>query len=127
MNKTKKSILIVEDNLINARLLAEYLKRKEIDYLLAYDGETAVQCVKENKDISLVLMDIGLPKMSGEEAMNEIKKMRTDLPVIAQTAYTFSDSEEEFLEAGFDDYLSKPINFYVLDKMLSKYYHVSYV
>ena len=118
-------ILIVEDNSINARLMSEYLKRKGIEYVIAPDGETAVEEVKNKLDISLVLMDIGLPFMSGEEAMEEIKKIRPDLPVIAQTAYTYADSEEQYILAGFDDYLAKPINFHSLDKLLVKYDYVS--
>ena len=121
MKKMKKYVLIVEDNSLNARLMGEYLKRKRVDYILAPDGETAIEVVKKNPDICLVLMDIGLPKMSGDEAMVEIKKIRYDLPVIAQTAYTFADCEDNYIKAGFDDYISKPINFHMLDTLLLKY------
>jgi len=121
----KKYILIVEDNALNARLMGEYLRRKGVEFVLAPDGESAVVEVKNNPEISLVLMDIGLPFMSGDEAMLEIKKIRCDLPVIAQTAYTYADSEDQYINAGFDDYIAKPINFYNLDKMLAKYDCVS--
>ena len=124
MKRMNKYILIVEDNSLNARLMSEYLKRKGIDHILAPDGETAIEEVKSNRNITLVLMDIGLPRMSGDEAMIEIKKIRCDLPVIAQTAYTFADCEDNYIKAGFDDYLSKPINFRVLDKLLVKYDYV---
>jgi CheY-like chemotaxis protein len=117
----KGYVLIVEDNVLNARLMGEYLSRKGLEFLVAGDGETAIEMVKKYQNITVVLMDIGLPNMSGDQAMAEIKKIKYELPVIAQTAYTFADSEDNYLSAGFDGYIAKPINFSSLDKVLAKY------
>ena len=65
---------------------------------------------KSAPQISLVLMDVQLPIMNGKDAMKEIKKVRPDLPIIAQTAFAMSGDKERYLREGFDSYISKPIN-----------------
>lgn len=102
-------ILIAEDDRISFEYLKEVLRIRNAKILLAKNGKEAVALVREMKDIDLVLMDIKMPEMSGTEATKEIKKMRPDLPVIAQTAYAMDDERETILHEGFDAYLAKPI------------------
>jgi CheY-like chemotaxis protein len=78
--------------------------------LHAWDGTQAVENVKNHSDISLVLMDIKMPKMNGYEATRRIKEIRPKLPVIAQTAYALSSDREQALHAGCDNYIAKPID-----------------
>ena len=104
-----KKILIVEDDFSSYSYLQAALKRLRTKLIWAKDGQTAVKYCKEMSDIDLVLMDIQLPKLTGFEATPMIKKIRPDLPVIAQTAYTMSGEEQKCYKAGCDDYLAKPI------------------
>jgi CheY-like chemotaxis protein len=108
-NLIEKTILIVEDDLYSHAYIDKLLAYKQFTLLHAWDGKEAVQQVKNHPDISLVLMDIKMPKMDGYTAMHLIKEMRPELPVIAQTAYALSHDKEDALDAGFDSYISKPI------------------
>lgn len=63
----------------------------------------------QNAEIDIVLMDIKMPEMNGIEATKRIKQNRPNLPIIAQTAYAFSDDRAKALKAGCDDYIAKPI------------------
>ncbi|HFB61740.1 MAG TPA: response regulator, partial [Bacteroidetes bacterium] len=76
---------------------------------------------RDHPEINLVLMDIKLPRMSGLEATREIKKLRPELPVIAQTAHAFSSDRQEALKAGCDDFITKPIPKDTLLKVVGKY------
>lgn len=115
------SVLIVEDDLINVRLFKEILKNLNIAHIIKNDGISALELIKKNPDIRLVLMDIGLPNMSGAEVLQEIKKIKKDITVIAQTAYGTENEAVEYKMMGFDDFISKPIDIQKLKNILSKY------
>ena len=85
------------------------LKRSNAKIIRAKNGEEAVNLCIDNKEINLILMDIKMPVMDGKKATKQIKQIRPDLPIIAQTAYAFLDEKTDILTAGFDDYISKPI------------------
>ena len=70
-----KYVLIAEDDKLNIKLFEEYLSRAKIDFILVYDGASAIKKVKENDAIKLVFLDIGLPIMNGYDALFEIKKL----------------------------------------------------
>lgn len=72
-------------------------------------------------DIDLILMDIRMPVMDGLEATKQIKSIRPELPVIAQTAYAFSEEKMQILSFGCDDYISKPIERKKLIELIDKY------
>jgi CheY-like chemotaxis protein len=116
-----KQILIAEDVESNFVYLRELLNPTHVKIYWAKNGREAVKICSENKDISLVLMDILMPEMDGYEAARLIKKGRPDLPVIAQTAYSMEG--DEYLESlkYFDNYLTKPIWSHELLDTLSKY------
>jgi CheY-like chemotaxis protein len=105
------TILVAEDEEYNF-ILVKYIFQKEGHKVLrAKNGEEAVSIVldKDNNDIDLVLMDIKMPVMNGFEATRKIKQVKGDLPVIAVTAYAFSDDRDHCLKAGCDEFITKPI------------------
>ncbi len=104
-----KKILIAEDEKTNYLFLEALLKRTQVELIWAENGKVAIEAVQNNQDIDLVLMDIKMPEMNGYEATYEIKKLKPELPIIAQTAYALAGEKEKILGAGCDDYLSKPI------------------
>ena len=115
------TILVVEDETNSAIYLREILSNRKIKQLLAKDGKQAIEMFKKNHDIDLILMDIKLPVMDGYTATREIKKIKSDIPVIAQTAYAMFGDKEKALKAGCDDYISKPISEENLISLLKKY------
>lgn len=109
MENDRTTILIAEDEEINFLYLEESLKDFNYTILRARDGIEAVELCKNTPSINLVLMDIKMPNMDGYKAFEEIRKIRPELPVIAQTAYAMLSDREMALKAGFKAYLSKPI------------------
>ncbi len=119
----QKTVLYIEDNPHNRRLVRRTLQRRGYEMVEADNGVTGLEMVRELKP-PLVLLDIGLPQMDGIEVVKHIK---TDtelqqIPVIALTASAMRGDRERFLAAGCDDYLSKPIQVLELLQMVKQYY-----
>ncbi|MBF2028405.1 MAG: response regulator [Oscillatoriales cyanobacterium C42_A2020_001] len=115
-------ILLVEDNLPNAKLLLTYLGRMGYEVSWAEDGQAMWQALEQSMP-ALILMDIDLPDVSG---MTLIQQIRTDdrfccLPVIAQTAMAMKGDRDRCLQAGATDYISKPIDLENLATLILKY------
>jgi CheY-like chemotaxis protein len=104
-----RTILIVEDDFPSRLYLNKILEKTGAQLLNAVDGKEAVETVRENPDVDLVLMDIQLPVMDGYDAATEIRSLRRDIPIIAQTAYGMSADKERIINAGFSDYVIKPL------------------
>ena len=102
-------ILIVEDEIYNFLFVEQILQNYGMKVLHAENGSEAVEIVKTNSHIGMVLMDIRLPGIDGYQATKLIKEARPGLPVIALTALALSGDRERALEAGCDDYLKKPV------------------
>lgn len=105
-------ILLVEDNEMNRDMLSRRLARKGFEPLLAMDGQEGVEvALREHPD--LILMDMSLPKVDGWEATRRIKKDEhtSGIPVIALTAHAMAGDRERAIEAGCDDYDTKPVEF----------------
>jgi PAS domain S-box-containing protein len=102
-------ILVAEDEDTNFLYLSALLSKFHHTVLRAVNGKEAVEIVKEDNRLDLVLMDIKMPILNGYDALREIKKFKPSLPVVAQTAYALSDDEQNIRAAGFDDYIAKPI------------------
>ncbi len=96
------------------------LKGNNFKLLHAINGKEAVKFCRFNTDIGLVLMDLHMPVTNGLEATREIKSFRKNLPVIAQTAYALDGDRQKALDAGCDDYISKPIKINELLNKISK-------
>jgi len=120
-NWSSKKILIVEDDVFSAEYLVEVLSETNVKTFVLKNGKEAVEFVKNNAGIDLILMDIQLPGLSGDKATLEIRKFNKDIPIIAQTAHAMSDDREKYLKAGCDDYLAKPILITDLFLLLKKY------
>jgi PAS domain S-box-containing protein len=123
MEKTpsKPLILVAEDEEVNSLLLKRILQKKGLDVIVVTNGQEAVEACRQNKQISLVLMDLKMPVMDGFEATRHIKSFLPDLPVIALTAYAMGGDEKRVLEAGCNDYLTKPLNKDMLMRKLTQY------
>ena len=105
-------ILIVEDNEMNRDMLSRRLERKGFDVVMAEDGKKGVDMSKSETP-DLILMDLSLPIMDGWEATSIIKSEESTryIPIIVLTAHAMSGDREKALEAGADEYDTKPIDF----------------
>lgn len=114
--------LVVEDEPINIELVREILSVKGFITDEAENGAEAIEKAKK-RIYDLILMDIGLPGIDGVEVMKIIRGMPgyKNVPVIAVTSYVMNGDKERFLEAGFNDYISKPIDVADFMKRLEKY------
>ncbi|MFN3754378.1 ATP-binding protein [Flavobacterium sp.] len=116
-----KLILIAEDDNINFLLFQKMMQHKNYEIIRAINGREAVEICLGNANIDLVLMDIKMPIMNGFEAIEQIQPMRPNLPIIAQTAYSSSEDKAKIEEAGFTDYITKPLDRERLFELLTKY------
>ncbi len=112
------TILIVEDNEMNRDMLSRRLERKGYNILIAVDGETGIAVARAQAP-DLVLMDMSLPVVDGWEATRRMKAddVLKHIPVIALTAHAMANDRDKALEAGCDDYDTKPIE---LPRLLAK-------
>jgi signal transduction histidine kinase/ActR/RegA family two-component response regulator len=109
-NWEDKLIVVAEDVETNFRFINAVLQDTKVNLLWARDGEEVVKICNENPNIDLVLMDIQMPKLNGYEATAAIRKNNRDVKIIAQTAYAMPNDNIKCIEAGCNDYISKPIN-----------------
>ncbi|MBN2637956.1 MAG: response regulator [Bacteroidales bacterium] len=117
----QKLILVAEDDYISFTFLKLVLSSHGFRVIHADNGQNAVDLFKENHDVALVLMDVKMPGMNGLDATREIRKLNPTVPIIAQTAYALAGDSEKTLEAGCNDYLSKPVTAELLLKKINKY------
>jgi CheY-like chemotaxis protein len=105
-------ILLIEDNEMNRDMLSRRLERKGFDVVIAVDGLAGVE-MASSASPDLILMDLSLPVIDGWEATRRIKANAAtqQIPVIALTAHAMAGDEQQALEAGCDDYETKPIDF----------------
>lgn len=118
-----KVILIAEDDEVNFHFLEAIFADTYVQLLHVRDGKQAIELCKTIGKIDMILMDIKMPEKSGYEAIKEIKKIRSDIPIIAQTAYTFKEDKAKCIAAGCDDYISKPIDIELLLGLIAKYFN----
>ena len=114
-------ILIAEDDEISRLYLEELLVSSNINIIYAGNGLEAVEIIKQNSEIRLVLMDLKMPVLNGFEATKQIKQYKATLPVIAQSAYVTVDDKEKAHEVGCDAFIEKPINRSELLRLIKKY------
>ena len=113
-----RQVLLVDDDMRNLFALSKSLRARGVTVSMAQDGYKALQQLQENPGIELVLMDIMMPGMDGYETTREIRKRAewSNLPIIAVTAKAMHGDRDKCLDAGANDYLTKPVD---LDKLLS--------
>ncbi|ALO14044.1 Autoinducer 2 sensor kinase/phosphatase LuxQ [Salinivirga cyanobacteriivorans] len=118
------TILVAEDEELNFVLIEEYLTTLNVNLIHAKDGQETVDICKKNPDINLVLMDIKMPKITGDEAAKIIKQLKPSLPIVAQSAYVQEHDIDRFSDI-FDAYLAKPITEEVLKQTVNKFITIS--
>ncbi|MFW6095345.1 MAG: ATP-binding protein [Bacteroidota bacterium] len=121
LDLSDKTILIVEDDYNSYLLLKTILKESNCKIIYADNSYKAIETIKTNPNIDLILMDIRLPQMDGLTATKEIKKIREDIIIIAQSAYAMSEDKKKSIKAGCSDFISKPIDKEELIKIVNKY------
>ncbi len=111
-------ILLVEDNEMNRDMLSRRLSKKGFDVIIAVDGEEGIEKAKSELP-DLILMDMSLPKVDGWQATRILKaKQETQvIPIIALTAHAMAEDKDKAMEAGCDDFDTKPIE---MDRLLGK-------
>ena len=112
------TVLLIEDDVINASVIEKFLRR-DYNVEVAFTSLQSIEMAAANK-YSIILLDINLGRgMNGIDVLNEIKKLAINVntPIIASTAYTMKGDKEKLLQAGFDDYISKP---YTMNEILVK-------
>jgi two-component system, sensor histidine kinase and response regulator len=127
VNETKgelQSVLIAEDNPVNQRLIARMLEKRGYQVVIAGNGRESLDALRR-KRFDLVFMDVQMPVMDGFEATGEQRRREKlaglHTPIIALTAHAMKGDRERCLDAGMDEYLTKPINARELDELLAKY------
>ncbi|MEK7991366.1 MAG: response regulator [Thiotrichaceae bacterium] len=113
-----KKVLVVDDDTRNTFALATVLEDKDMEVIVAMNGKEALQTLDEDSAIDIVLMDIMMPEMDGYEAMQKIRSQARfrKLPIIALTAKAMKGDKAKCIDAGANDYLSKPVD---TDKLMS--------
>jgi len=113
-----KKILVTDDDVRNIFSLSKALEKYKVEVVLAMDGKQALEQIKLNPDIDVVLMDMMMPEMDGYETIQEIRKMPAykKLPIIAVTAKSMIGDRDKCLQAGASDYITKPVD---IDQLLS--------
>ncbi|MCG9792445.1 response regulator [Flavobacterium algicola] len=120
----KIKILVAEDDSISQLLILRVIKEFSKEIILAKTGLEAVEACRKNSDIDLILMDVQMPEMNGYEAMTEIRKNNKDVKIIAQSAYALQGDKEKAVEAGANEYITKPIKLEELRQIIHRYFKV---
>ncbi len=114
-----KTILVVEDTDLNIDLVTQLLE-DEYNLLIAKDGAQGLE-MAQTKNPDLILMDMALPVMDGYEATRKIRETNKSLPIIGLSSHAMSGDEVKALQAGCNDYLTKPIDDQLLFEKLNEY------
>lgn len=120
-----KVVLVVEDDTSSLMLIKTILSKTGAKVLVAEDGETAIDLVQNDVNIDLILMDIRLKGLNGLEATKQIKQIKPNTPVIAQTACAIIGDMEKCLDAGCNAYITKPIERNLLLETMDYYFKMS--
>ena len=119
----KLKILIAEDDEVSEMLIKIVIENFAKEILTVKSGLEAIEICRHHTDIDLILMDIQLPRMSGYEATRQIREFNKDVVILAQTAFGLSGDREKAIEAGCNDYVTKPINNQKLLALIQQYFY----
>ena len=121
-----KKVLVVDDNKLNIKVASKVLSEFELNIDSADSGFSAIEKIENNEHYDIIFMDIMMPKMSGVETLKKLKEIDNfNTPVIALTADAMEGKSTKYIEVGFNDYLSKPINKDELKRVLNKCLNVT--
>jgi two-component system cell cycle response regulator DivK len=109
-NSLQHLILLAEDDQLSSSYFQAVLSSEGYEVIHVDNGADAVEMVRDNPKISLVLMDIKMPKKSGIEAAQEIRSFNKTVPLIAQTAFALAGDKTAIMKAGFNNYVTKPLS-----------------
>ena len=114
-----RTLLLVDDDLRNTFALSKLLKQHDMNVVIADNGQMALEKLRDNKSIELIIMDIMMPVMDGYEAMRAIRSQRSlrEVPIIALTAHALASDQARARKIGCDDYDTKPVD---LPRLLEK-------
>jgi len=116
-----KKVLIVDDNKLNIKVASKVLSEFELNIDSCDSGFRAIEKIENNEYYDIIFMDIMMPKMSGVETLKKLKEIDNfNTPVVALTADAMEGKSTKYIEVGFNDYLSKPINKEELKRVLNK-------
>lgn len=119
-----KKILIIDDNSLNLKVTSRLLEPYELDVILASTGIEGIELVKEQNDFDLILLDQMMPGMDGLTTLNKLKEIENfNIPVVVLTADAIKGSKEKYINDGFDDYISKPIDKKELSRILKRFFN----
>ena len=126
-NLVNKNILVVEDNLINAQIIVSFLEMKGANVIVSTNGKEALEAFRNSKNnfFDLIFMDIQMPIMNGLTCCKQMRMLKRQdakkIPIIAMTANTFKEDVDNALNAGMNDFISKPIDVNKLFATIEKY------
>ena len=116
-SRSHRWVLVVEDEQLMRRLLEKIISKQGTPVLLAADGEEAIEMYRTHKqEISVVLLDLGLPKISGLEVFNHMKEENPDVRVVVASGYLEPEVKSKMHVAGVEHFIEKP---YMLDKVIA--------
>ncbi|QGY46481.1 response regulator [Maribellus comscasis] len=118
-------ILIAEDNEISEKLIRKLLGKFAREIITVKSGIEAVDSCQNNPDIDLIIMDIRMPEMNGYEATRQIRLFNSEVIIVAQTAIAFDIEREKAIDAGCDDFISKPFPSNVFERLLKKHFELT--
>lgn len=121
---SKYKILVVDDNKLNRSVLEKLLKPYKVNVELIDSGILCIEKIKAGDEYDLILLDHMMPELDGMETIRILKKAKNKNlpPIVAMTANVVTEAKDEYLKAGFSDYLSKPVDLKELNKLLCKYF-----
>ena len=126
-NLSGKRLLVVEDNEINMEIILAILERTKVETIKAWTAEEALKLFEDSEEgyFDLILFDVQLPNMNGDEAVKILRRMErkdaTGIPIFAMTANAFADDVENSLRSGMNEHLSKPVDIDILYRKLQEY------
>lgn len=115
------TFLVVEDEIVNYKFIELTLKRTNAKVLHAKNGLEAIDFIKSNPSIDIILMDIELPLLNGYDATQQIRELNEQILIIAQTAYAMKVQRDKCFEVGCNDYIAKPYSSRDLLDVICKY------
>jgi CheY-like chemotaxis protein len=120
-NEVRKTIMVVDDHRYSLLALSRMIEQAGHDVISVENGHDAIKVFQGGKFPDLVFMDIKMPVLDGYFTMREIRKIKPDIKVIAETAYGLEGDKNLIMKAGFDGYLPKPITTQSLEEILKMF------
>lgn len=115
-----KTILVVDDDESNRFLIEAFLKATKVNVIMATNGQQAIDIVSSQKQVDLIMMDIKMPGLDGYETTQQIRRLNSNVPIIAQSAFTMTNNHQKALDAGCNYYITKPIDIQAVLALLHK-------